>query len=205
MRSEQRNIAPIGVVLAGGSGRRIGGAKATVELCGRPLISYPLAVISAVLDDVAVLAKADTVLPELPGVTVWIEPQSPRHPLAGLHQALALASGRPVVVCAVDLPFASASLVHRLAHTEAEGAPAVLAARDGMPQPLLGRYEPVAAVRLPRPGPDVSLMQAVRGIGPRLVEVDDPDELFNVNAPEDLLHAAALLDRRRPGYPNVKS
>jgi molybdopterin-guanine dinucleotide biosynthesis protein A len=41
-------------------------------------------------------------------------------------------------------------------------------------------------------------MQAVRGIGPRLVEVEDPDELFNVNAPEDLLHAAALLDRRRP-------
>jgi molybdopterin-guanine dinucleotide biosynthesis protein A len=155
-------------------------------------------VLSAVLDEVTVLAKADTALPELPGVTVWIEPQSPRHPLAGLHQALALAGGRSVLVCAVDLPFASASLVHRLAHTDAEGAPAVLAAHAGTPQPLLGRYEPEAAARLPRPGADQPLMQAVRGIGPRLVEVEDPDELFNVNAPEDLLHAAALLDRRRP-------
>jgi hypothetical protein len=30
-----------------------------------------------------------------------------------------------------------------------------------------------------------------------LLEVEDPDELFNVNAPDDLLRAAATLDRRR--------
>jgi molybdopterin-guanine dinucleotide biosynthesis protein A len=33
---------PVGAILAGGGGRRIGGDKAIVELHGRPLISYPL-------------------------------------------------------------------------------------------------------------------------------------------------------------------
>ncbi|MBK5220825.1 MAG: NTP transferase domain-containing protein, partial [Thermoleophilia bacterium] len=39
--------AVLGAVLAGGSGSRIGGAKATVELAGRPLIAYPLAALEA--------------------------------------------------------------------------------------------------------------------------------------------------------------
>ena len=47
------------------------------------------------------------------GVTVWIEPEHPRHPLVGIVQALALADGRPVLVCGADLPFVSAELVRR--------------------------------------------------------------------------------------------
>ena len=39
----RRRRRPIGVVLAGGSGRRIGGSKAIVKLRGQPLITYPLA------------------------------------------------------------------------------------------------------------------------------------------------------------------
>ena len=34
-------------------------------------------------------------------------------------------------------------------------------------------------------------------IGPRLFEVEDPEALFNLNAPDDLLMASAMLDRRR--------
>ena len=100
---------PVGAILAGGGGRRIGGDKAIVELPGRPLICYPLEAVREALGQVAVLAKADTELPSLPGVTVWIEPDARRHPLVGITQALALADGRPVLVCAADLPFVSAS------------------------------------------------------------------------------------------------
>jgi CTP:molybdopterin cytidylyltransferase MocA len=38
---------PLGAVLAGGRGSRIGGGKPTIELAGRPLISYRLAAIEA--------------------------------------------------------------------------------------------------------------------------------------------------------------
>ena len=34
------------------------------------------------------------------------------------------------------------------------------------------------------------------GLNARLLEVADPDLLFNVNTPDDLLQAAAMLDQR---------
>lgn len=186
---------PIGVVLAGGMGRRMGGAKATVELAGRPLISYPLVALAAALDEVAVLAKADTELPSLRGATIWVEPQVHHHPLVGISQALALAGGRPVLICAVDLPFVTPELVGRLAATQPAGAPAVLASHRGAAQPLLGCYQP-SALELLGASRDRPLRELVAAINPRLLEVDDPDALFNVNVPDDLLRAAAMLDRR---------
>jgi molybdopterin-guanine dinucleotide biosynthesis protein A len=142
---------PIGAILAGGDGRRIGGDKAIVELQGKPLISYPLEAVREALGQVAILAKADTKLPYVSGVTVWIEPDERRHPIVGITQALALADGRPALVCGADLPFVSAELI----------------------SDTIAAMEPV------------------------LLEVDDPDELFDVNSPDDLLQAAAMLDRRR--------
>jgi molybdopterin-guanine dinucleotide biosynthesis protein A len=196
---------PIGVILAGGGGRRIGGSKAMVALQGQPLVCYPLAAMTQALAEVAVLAKADTKLPSLRGVTVWIEPAGPTHPLYGIIQALALGEGRAVLVCATDLPFVSPALIRRIVdEAVAVGAPAVVAAQDGQMQPLLGCYQPAAAGMLAAPAPEVSLRAAVEAIGPRLVEVEEPEELFNINAPEDLLQAAAMLDGRS-GYPKVKS
>jgi molybdopterin-guanine dinucleotide biosynthesis protein A len=193
---------PVGVVLAGGLGRRMGGRKTVVDLASRPLISYPLGALSAVLSEVAVIAKPDTELPSLPGVTVWIEPQEPRHPLVGIVQALGLAGNRRVLVCAADMPFVSSELVERLASTEMRAAPAVIAKHGDSVQPLLGVYRPGAARGLAGAVRDeLPVREAVARIGPRLVEVDDPDELFNVNTPDDLLQAAAMLDRRARRVP----
>jgi molybdopterin-guanine dinucleotide biosynthesis protein A len=198
-RIGNRRLEPIGVVLAGGQGRRMGGSKATVELSGRPLISYPLEALTAVLGDVAIVAKPDTELPSLAGVTVWIEPPAPSHPLVGVVQALALAERRPVVVCAGDLPFVPPELVARLARTDPGSAPAVVVSCGGELQPLLGCYQQRALALL---GPaaraaDSPVRRAVASIGPRLLQIEDREALFNVNAPEDLLQAAAILDRRR--------
>jgi molybdopterin-guanine dinucleotide biosynthesis protein A len=189
----------IGVILAGGSGRRIGGSKATVQLHGTPLIAYPLRAVREALGDVAVVAKADTKLPSLPGATVWIEPDEPRHPLAGILQALALAERRQVLICAADLPFVTAGLIRELAQADPGRAPAVLASSEGVGQPLLGCYQPRALDLLARPdashGPPLG--DTVASIEPRLLEVEDPELLFTVNTPDDLLQAAAMLDRRR--------
>ena len=91
----------IGVVLAGGGGRRIGGDKAMVELEGRPLLHYPLACCAPCVDEVAVVAKQSTLLPSLDvEIAIWLEAEEPRHPLAGIVQALRCARGRPVVIVA---------------------------------------------------------------------------------------------------------
>lgn len=203
---------PIGVVLAGGAGRRIGGAKATVELHGMPLISYPLDALQAVLAEVVVVAKPATELPRLPGVPVWIEPAQPRHPLAGIVHALegaGAAAGidgmaREILVSAGDLPFLTPSLVERLARADLRGAPALVPRVDGRLQPLLARYAPAAyaalaaaLARVPLP----SLTAAVAALDPCVVDVDDAMAFFNVNAPVDLLTAEGLLDRGGPAWP----
>lgn len=194
----RRRRRPIGVVLAGGSGRRIGGSKAIVKLRSRPLIAYPLAALRAVLDEVMIVAKADTELPSLPGVTVWIEPARPRHPIVGITHALALAGRRPVLIAAADMPFLTPAVVEALASADPGRAPAVIATQGGRLHPLLGCYQPQAAAPLAAAlaGGDVALRDAVLGLRPRLLEIEDADALFNVNAPEDLLQAAAMLDRR---------
>jgi molybdopterin-guanine dinucleotide biosynthesis protein A len=190
---------PVGAILAGGGGRRIGGDKAIVELHGRPLISYPLEAVRQALGQVAILAKADTKLPYVSGVTVWIEPDPRRHPLVGIMQALALADGRPVVVCGADLPFVSAELIKRLARAKPGRAPAVIACLQGEMQPLLGCYQGRALPLLSREArrPTGPLRETIQAIDPVLLEVDDPDELFDIDSPDDLLQAAAMMDRRR--------
>jgi molybdopterin-guanine dinucleotide biosynthesis protein A len=189
-------LPPIGVVLAGGQGRRLGGAKAAVELCGSPLISYPLAALAEVLDEVVVVAKEATELPSLPGTTVWIERETRQHPLVGLREALALAGGRSVVVCALDLPLVTSELVRRLVSGFSGSAPALLASHGGAVQPLLGRYRPEAAGPLQAAPLRAPLRKAVMALAPRLLEVDDPELLLNVNTAADLERAALALSRR---------
>jgi molybdopterin-guanine dinucleotide biosynthesis protein A len=197
--SRRRAQATIGVVLAGGAGRRMGGSKGIVKLGGRPLISYPVDAVKSALGSVAVVAKIDSELPSLAGAAVWIEPDSPRHPLAGIVHALELAGGAPVMVCAADMPFVTPQVVRAIASADPRGAPAVVAARGEELQPMLGCYQPEAgellAVALGHD--DVRLTDAVAALGPRLYAVEDPDALFNVNTPDDLLVAAGMLDRRR--------
>jgi molybdenum cofactor guanylyltransferase len=192
-----RRRPPIGVILAGGQGRRIGGSKAVVQLAGQPLISYPLDAVRTALGEVAVVAKADTQLPSLPGVTVWVEPDAPRHPVVGIVQALALAEGRPVVVCAGDLPFVTPELIYRLATADLGKSPAVVACCGTDVQPLLGCYAPRAIdpLRLGLPA-EPPVRELVASLNPRMLEVGDPELLFNINSPEDLLHAAGILDGR---------
>jgi molybdopterin-guanine dinucleotide biosynthesis protein A len=193
-----RRRDPVGVILAGGQGRRIGGSKAIVNLRGRPLISYPLEAMWRALGNVAIVAKIDTELPSVAGATVWVEPDEPRHPLLGIVHALGLAEGRPVMVCAVDLPFVSSGLIRRITETERGTAPAVIATGDGRSQPLLGCYHPEALERLTAAlqREDVPVVEAVASLDPRSYAVEDPDALFNVNSPDDLLQASAMLDRR---------
>jgi molybdopterin-guanine dinucleotide biosynthesis protein A len=187
---------PIGVVLAGGHGRRLGGTKATVELCGRPLISYPLAALAEVLDEVVVVAKEATELPSLAGTTVWIEREPRQHPVIGLLEALALAGGRSVVVCALDLPLVTPELIRRLVSTPFGSGPAVVASRGDVIQPLLGRYGADAVEPLRSAGLGVPLREAVMALEPRLLEVADSELLLNVNDAGDLERARAALSRR---------
>jgi molybdenum cofactor guanylyltransferase len=192
---ERPPLAPIGVILAGGAGRRIGGSKAMVCLHGKPLIYYPLEAIGQVLEDVVVLAKPSTELPSLAGITVWLEPEEPSHPLLGIMHALSLAENRAVLICATDLPLVTAAAIEQLVGADPLGAPAVIARAGTETQPLLGCYRQEALERLSQSGlsGEEPVREAIEAIGVRTLEVD-PRILFNVNYPDDLLQAAAMVD-----------
>ncbi len=199
MRSPMnRGGPPVGLILAGGPGTRIGGGKPSVALHGAPLLHYPLRAMREVLVDVAIITKPQMELPRLEGTMVWVEPEHPAHPLLGISEALALAGGRAVLVCPADMPFVSARLLGELARADAEGRPAVLASCRGRPRPLVGCYLPAAAGVLAQAAQRAApLDEVLELLTPKLVEVEDEVELFDVNTPDDLLLAAGLLDQRR--------
>ena len=173
----------LAVVLAGGLSRRMGTAKATVLLGGRPLIAWPLAAAAAAGLEAVVVAKPGSALPPLE-VPVWDEPEAPSHPLTGLVAALERAAG-PVVVLACDMPFVSPGLIARLAAAKGVAAPA----GEAFP----ARYEPSA---LPVLRAGLAREAAVRAVlaelGAAPVEAD-AKELVGINDPEALARAEAAL------------
>jgi molybdopterin-guanine dinucleotide biosynthesis protein A len=186
------SLAPaVGVVLAGGRGRRLGGDKAIVELEGRALVRYPLEALHEVCDEVAVVAKRDTILPPLAGMAdLWIEPDEPRHPLVGVAHALRLAMGRPVLVVPVDLPLIDAATLQALLRADRTGVAAVVPRAHGRLQPLCALYCPAALAGLEAFDVTARAVDVVTALGIRELDGLDPMAFFNVNRPEDVLQAS---------------
>jgi molybdopterin-guanine dinucleotide biosynthesis protein A len=186
----------LGVVLAGGRGSRLGGAKPTVQLAGRPLISYPLAALAEAGLEAVVVAKPGTDLPPL-DVDILTEPAEPVHPLAGIVAALRQ-TGRPLVVIGCDFPFVPAALLRALADAP---EPLVVPTPGGELQPLVARWTPALLpaleAALDREEP---LRRTVAALTPRLLEdaelapFGDPARVFfNVNTSADLRHAEGAV------------
>jgi molybdopterin-guanine dinucleotide biosynthesis protein A len=195
-RQKAAEEGALGVVLAGGRGSRLGGAKPTAELAGRPLISYPLAALAEAGLEAVVVAKPDTDLPPL-DVDVLAEAAEPVHPLTGIVAALRQ-TGRPIVVIGCDFPFVPAALLRALADAP---EPLVVPAPGGELQPLVARWMPALLpaldAALDREEP---LRRTVAALSPRLLDdadlapFGDPARIFfNVNTPADLHRAEGAV------------
>lgn len=188
------------MILAGGEGRRLQGGKASVLLGERPLASYPVEAMRAAGLEPLVVAKPDSALADL-GCPVLHEPAQPSHPLCGILAALRECDGRPLVVCACDMPFVEPAL---LAWLGALDAPLAITGSGDRLHPLLGRYEAtlleVLAEPLSRQAPlsETVVMLGARVVGVReLARFGDPERIcLNVNSPAELECAERLLAGR---------
>jgi molybdopterin-guanine dinucleotide biosynthesis protein A len=179
-------------VLAGGAGRRIGGDKCTVELAGRPLVLYPVTALRAVCEQVVVVAKEDSRLPQLAGeAEIWIEPDQPQHPLAGVVHALRIATAKKLLVLACDMPLVPEDLLRALLKAS-HGAGAVASCGD-VAEPLCACYTKQALKGLEHFQPEDRAIDVVDRLGVTYVEWDNCDAVLSVNAPEDVIRAQALL------------
>lgn len=174
----------IGAILAGGAGRRLGGlSKARIELDGRPLVEHVAEALRAQCEQVAVVCKAETELPDLPELERWDEPDLPRHPLTGIVHALERAAG-PVLVCAVDMPWVTADACRSLLEA-APGGPAAVAMGAGEMCPVFAVYAPGLLAPLRAAPPNAPLRETVAALDPVRVALPPPI-LRSVNTSEDL-------------------
>jgi molybdopterin-guanine dinucleotide biosynthesis protein A len=200
---------PAAVVLAGGRSTRMGSDKSLLALSGRPLIAHVLARLRPQARAVAINANGDAARFERFGLPVLADTvEGHRGPLAGLLAGMewAEALGASHLVGApTDSPFIPGDLVVRLSEASRQepGRPA-LAASAGRTHPVVGLWPVALAGRLRgflTAGETYKVSAFAGQCG--AVAVDFPliritgrdiDPFFNVNTPDDLQFAEALLE-----------
>jgi|GEM_PF-3341488 len=196
------------LLLAGGSGRRIGVDKRLLTLGGRPLVLRALDFLRDNFSRVAVSVSADRPLDLGPaGDEVVIVPDRWRgdSPLAGLASGLR-ALGAPVFALATDLPFPDERALQRLRSSWNDEVDVCM--------PTVGEhFEPLFAFYHPRCLPTLEgvlehghhrIARAFPSL--RVVRVPFPDDspFANINTLDDYLRARELVEtgrRRPPGLP----
>ncbi|MCX8508652.1 MAG: molybdenum cofactor guanylyltransferase MobA [Rhodobacteraceae bacterium] len=190
----------LGLILAGGEGRRMGGAdKALLPLAGRPLLSHVLARFEPQVAQLALSANGDLARFASFGLPVLAD-DARLGPMAGLLAGLdwlAAAGGSHLATVSVDTPFLPCDLVARLLWAgEATGGLAIAESR-GRHHPTCGLW-PVGL----RANLRADLAEGERRIGQWAASLGaatapftgpDPDPFFNLNHPEDLACAEGWL------------
>lgn len=195
----------LGVVLAGGLARRMGGGDKPLRLLGgRPMIEHVLARLRPQVAAAVINANGDPARFAAQGLPV-VADGLPEHPgpLAGILAALDWAAEhapalRWVVSVPGDSPFIPQDLAARLhAAAAAEGVPLACAWSAGQAHPPAGLW-PVAlrgALRAALLGGErkIDRWTARHGCAACDWPADPVDPFFNANAPEDLAEAERLL------------
>lgn len=186
------------IVLAGGEGRRMGGAdKASLAVGGLTLLDRVLAAAAPLCSRLIVVGPTRPTTAV--GVIFTLEHQPGGGPVPALFAGFGEATGAEMItVLAVDLPLVSTAGLERLllAVTDANAGAAAAADERGRPNPLLAVYRaPVlhAAFQVP---PEARRGMAASQLLPVDTIVVDlgPRETLNLNTPADLAAAADAVE-----------
>jgi molybdopterin-guanine dinucleotide biosynthesis protein A len=182
------------VVLAGGEGRRIGGAKPLRTFAGERLIDRALRLAQDWSDLVAVAVRDPAQVAPLDAVLI-ADDEAVAGPLGGLAAGLrfAQAQRQPLLLTIpADMPFLPGDLLERLGDALADHSCA-LAASGGHLHPVCGLWRASALDRLP--GYVSSGQRSLRGLGETvgMVAIEWPggmrDPFLNINTAQDLAAA----------------
>jgi len=190
-------------ILAGGRARRMGGApKGLMLVGGRRIVEREVAALRDVAGEVLLVVGDAAPWRGVDGVRVVIDRQPGRGPLAGIEAALAASSTETVLIAGCDLPLLDRPLLERV-RDAAPAAQVVVPRLDGRPQALMSRFSRSAlpAVEAHLQKGELKLLALLDALDVHYLDEDAlPDgareALFNVNTPEDLARAEALLRGR---------
>jgi molybdopterin-guanine dinucleotide biosynthesis protein A len=185
----------VGLVLAGGRGRRLGRPKGPIELEGRTLAARAAAALWPLCGSVliSVGTSGDDPAPDYPKV---VDPPPPgRGPLVGLDAAFEASGDADLLVLACDYPFVTRDLLERLAATPVDAENLIMltdsAGRDH-PLVALWRRDAAAVVRAAVAAERLKVRALLADLEVlRLAPADLPGfdldrALLNVNEPEQL-------------------
>lgn len=206
----------LGVVLAGGLARRFGGGdKCLIELDGKPLLDHVIARAAPQVDRLLLNANGDPARFQAYGLDVVADVvEGFAGPLAGVLTAMEWARDHApdvawVASFAADAPLVPADVVARLlaAMTE-QGADMACAMSDGRTHPVMALWPVSIAKALRAALVDEDLRKIDRFTARyKTVHVDFPftdvDPFLNINTPEDLTQASALMNGevlKRPSF-----
>jgi len=190
-QGEEHEVRVSGVILAGGRGRRMGGAdKGWIELDGKPLVRRVLDRFAPQVDEVLISANRNLERYAALGARV-IQDALPHFagPLAGLHAASTAARFDLVATVPCDSPLLPLDLVARLAEALAKSNADVAVVRAS------GRIHPVFLLCrkhvLGRLHNDIAaggkrLQEWVQRTSHVVVDFEDERAFCNVNEPADL-------------------
>lgn len=191
----------LGVILAGGAGRRVGDAdKGLLPLCGRPLVEHVLERLRHQCARVLIVANRN--IDTYARLAPVIRDQHSGHagPLAGLAAAFGFlqanrhASPDWLLTVPVDCPDPPHDLATRLRATLTadDDAACSLAAVAGKREPLFAMYRVGPAPKAWHASAQTALrehgspMRWLAACGALQVDFDDPGDVFhNLNTPED--------------------
>lgn len=194
----------IGLILAGGLARRMGGGdKALKPLAGRPILAHVIDRLRGQCDDLVLNANGDPV--RLAGFGLPVVADTVPHfagPLAGILAGLDwIATHRPqtgwLLSVAADTPFIPGDLAARLHQARAAaGTPLACAASGGRQHHAIGLW-PVALredLRRALAEGERRLGRWTQGHGVAVAEwpAELMDPFFNINTPEELAEAERL-------------
>jgi molybdopterin-guanine dinucleotide biosynthesis protein A len=207
----ERDDPVIGVLLAGGLARRMGGGdKCLLELAGRPLLSHAIERLAPQTEALVLNANGDPARFATFGLDVVPDPIAGyAGPLAGVLAGMEWArrnrpSARWIATAASDTPFFPRDYVARLLEAAQPHHPAIaMAASGGREHPVFSLW-PVALIGDLRSALEAGTRKILdwtdrhTTLTVEFEMLDGPegtiDPFFNANTPEDLERAARIVE-----------
>jgi molybdopterin-guanine dinucleotide biosynthesis protein A len=195
-------IEATGFITAGGKSSRMGEDKAWLQLGGRAMIEHVIAAVSAVTNELAIIANSPAY--RRLGFPVFADSSPGVGPLEAIRTALSNARTSHVILVGCDLPFITPDLLQLLVSISTDHCATVPIGADGKLEPLCAIYccdALTATTDLIREGErKVSLLFA--RVPTRFVAFEELSHLIgaesffeNVNTPEDYTLALERLQR----------
>ncbi|MCL4068544.1 molybdenum cofactor guanylyltransferase [Pseudomonas sp. GX19020] len=187
------------VILAGGQGRRMGGAdKALLTLAGQPLIAHVIARLQPQAGRLLISANGDAARFAFTGLEV-LPDETSLGPLAGILaglRAAKTAGATALVSVPVDAPFLPGDLITRLATALPGPGFARAGGRDHNATAIwpVTLADPLAGFLASGAKPKIADFAAHHGACP--VDFPDAGAFDNLNTPEDLARASIRSEGR---------